>query len=47
VCLLPIRGTVDGVRDNDRAGRCVPRETCLEAQRLLGDAYICITSLSS
>jgi hypothetical protein len=41
-CLLPVRGTVDGVRDIDRAGRCVSREACLEAQRLFGDAYVCV-----
>jgi hypothetical protein len=41
-CLLPVRGTLDGVRDIDRAGRCVSREACLEAQRLFGEAYVCV-----
>ena len=40
-CLRPIRGNVDGRRDEDREGVCVPAEACLAAQQALPGSYVC------
>ena len=44
-CLKPVRGTVDGWRDTDRWGTCVPVDACQGVAAALPDGYRCDPTL--